>query len=61
MQNVPQGYKVKVAKFHFIILWHFGVIKEKPQAGGESWYDRVKLEKLTPGALVYHTKFLEIY
>ena len=33
MQNVSQGYKVKVAKFHLIILSRFGVIKEKPQAG----------------------------
>ena len=35
MQNVSQGDKVKVAKFHFIILWHLGVIKEKPQGEEE--------------------------
>ena len=34
MQNVSQRCKIKVAKFHFIILWRFGVIQGKPQEGG---------------------------
>ena len=34
MQNVFQKCKVKVAKSHFIILWRFGVIEEKPLGGG---------------------------
>ena len=46
MQNVSQVFKFKVAKFHFIILCHFGVIKEKPQVGGGNpGIDSVKLEK----------------
>ena len=30
MENVSQIVKLKVAKFHFIILWRFGVIEEAP-------------------------------
>ena len=54
MQNVSQGYKVNVAKLHFIILWHFG---EKPQAGGGILVKiGLSLKKKMPDALVYHTK-----
>ena len=34
MQNVSQRCEVKVAKYHFIIMWRFGVIEEKLQGGG---------------------------
>ena len=48
MQNVSQRYRIKLAKFHFIILRRFGVIEEKPKGREESapgplWYiERVK-------------------
>ena len=42
---MSQRCKIKVAKCHSIVFWHFGVIEEKPQGGGgaESGIDRVKL------------------
>ena len=64
MQNVSQGYKVKVAKFHVIIFWRFGVIKKKPQEGGicpSLVQIGLSVQKETPGALVFSAKFLEIY
>ena len=33
MQYDPQRCKIKMGKFHFIILWRFGVIEERFQGG----------------------------
>ena len=36
IQNVSPMCKIKVAKFHFIILWRFGLIEEQPRGVVES-------------------------
>ena len=36
VQNDPHKCKIKLAKFHFDILCHFGVIKESLPGGAES-------------------------
>ena len=42
MENVSQRCKVKVEKCHFIILWCFRVIEEKPQGGGGGGGERIR-------------------
>ena len=34
VQNDPYKYKIKLEKFHFVILCRFGVIKESLPGGG---------------------------